>query len=144
MARKMNPRSLSALKAHAIRPGQIKNPLGVNGKNPLTTALTAKGFELLSQTAAGEKVRVALDLGPKANWYDAITERAFRMAIAGDLEAIKEISNRVEGRCRERVELSGPNGGELAVGVKLTSKVLVKTLKEIYGLRGPALVRKRA
>ena len=42
-----------------------------------------------------------------------LAERMFELAIAGDLAAIREIADRVEGKVATRQEFCGPEGGAI-------------------------------
>lgn len=41
----------------------------------------------------------------------AIAEKVYEMAEAGDMQAIKEIADRCDGKAAQSVEVAGPEGG---------------------------------
>lgn len=91
-----NPKSLANLKP--IKPGEIRNPLGISRKRPYTETLQARGAELLRLTADGEAIRKSLNLPEDATCIDGVVCGLLRMALRGDLGAIREIIDRIEGK----------------------------------------------
>jgi hypothetical protein len=59
--------------------------------------------------------KLAMDLKPGASFADAITLVLFAKAVAGDLSAIKEITDRVEGRPGLRDESFGQQASTIRV-----------------------------
>jgi hypothetical protein len=59
---------------------------------------------------------------------DAIAARIILKALKGDAWAIGELMDRTEGKVKEKVELTGENGGPVAVSVAFE-----KNLMKIYG-----------
>src|ERR1700733_10144463 len=97
MPRGKNAKSLANLKL-PIKPGEIRNPLGINRKRPYTERLIEYSEALLSASAFGEKVRKSLKLPKNATCADAVVVGLLRMALNGNLAAIKEIMDRIEGK----------------------------------------------
>jgi len=113
---KVNARSLANLQP--AKPGEIKNPLGINRKNPISDRHAHRAEELLSASPVGEKLRVKMELPTTATWADAYTFRAAVDAASGDVSALREITDRVEGTSSRRLEISTPAGRHLRISVK--------------------------
>jgi hypothetical protein len=94
-------RQLDALKPTQFRPGQSGNAGGRPRKTPITDALRA----LMDQEYSGSEKRFK---GLSNCSVMALT--LFDMAIAGDLRAIQEIADRVEGKVAQRQEWGGVDG----------------------------------
>ncbi len=82
------------LKPYRFQPGQSGNPGGRPKKTPLTDALRA----LLEKAAPGA-------LKDK-DYARAIAEALARRAARGDVSAIREVCDRVEGKPKQAVELA--------------------------------------
>jgi hypothetical protein len=133
MAKRTKPahaNSLAALKAHEIKPGEVRNPQGVNRKQPWSERWAAKGEQLLSATENGEKVRLQFKLGPDATWADAIVERIAVDAVQGDHGPAQSMIDRVEGCAPRRMEISTPAGKHLRITVKYDRKTLRPTTED--------------
>jgi hypothetical protein len=63
-----------------------------------------------------ERQRKELNLWPGATYFDAIAAALVRAAVKGNAEAAREIWARVEGPTPRRIELTGPDGGPIAIG----------------------------
>jgi len=88
-----------------FKPGQSGNPKGRPKKGQalaelLETALKAKGEDGI----------------PKRK---AVIDTLIRLALSGDLDAIKVILDRVDGKVVERLEHSGPEGGDIVFTLQI-------------------------
>lgn len=95
--RKMNPQSLANLRP-PIRPGEVLNPLGINRKKPYTDRMRTRSDELLKASPEGRRILKSSNLGDDATWADAVILELMRKAATGDLPAIKEVIDRIEGK----------------------------------------------
>lgn len=50
---------------------------------------------------------------------DAIADAVVDAAIARDMQAIKEIGDRMDGKPKQQTEISGPDGEAIPVGMKV-------------------------
>ena len=84
------------------KPGQSGNPSGRPAGESFTTIL-----------------RAALEAGHKKapSWRHALVAKAVLMAAAGDLDAMKWIADRTDGKVKDHLELTGEGGGALRVEV---------------------------
>ena len=57
-----------------------------------------------------------------AKWLDVLANRLIEAAADGDVSALKEVGDRVDGKPKATTEVSGPDGGEIPVGVKVSWK----------------------
>ena len=114
MKRKMNAKSLANLKP-PIQKGEVRNPKGINRKRPYTDRMYAHSEELLSASKAGEIKRVSLELPQTATWADASIRELSIKAANGDISAIKEMADRIEGKAPERLEITGPERKEIVI-----------------------------
>lgn len=55
-------------------------------------------------------------------WLDVIANRVVEAAADGDAQAYKEIGDRLDGKPKQTQEVSGPDGGDIPVGVKVSWK----------------------
>lgn len=85
------------------RPGESGNPGGRPGRSPLTDAYRAR----LDQANPQDKHQ------PKRTFAECLAEVMVNRALAGDLNAAIEITDRVEGKSVARTELTGVAGEDL-------------------------------
>ena len=97
--------------------GKSGNPGGRPRKKPVT-----ERYEELMTTPLPDEVRRKLKLEEGATYGDALAYRIFMAAITGKHEAAKEITDRVEGRAPQSMQISGPNGKPLIPKGGLTSR----------------------
>lgn len=64
---------------------------------------------------------------------DALALSQFRAGIKGKTEAAREIADRLEGRARQAVEVSGPDGGSLDV-LFMTNEQLDVRINELLAV----------
>jgi hypothetical protein len=83
-------------------PGQSGNPSGRPKKGLLTDC-----YEALIEQPLPEDLRVGMKLPEGAIWGDAIAMGQARAAIKGKTDAAREIGDRLEGKARQPVEVSG-------------------------------------
>lgn len=63
-----------------------------------------------------QAIKRALSRYSKENWragLDKCADQFVQAAASGDAWALKEIGDRIEGKPRQQMELSGPDGGEI-------------------------------
>lgn len=96
--------------------GRSGNPNGRPKKLPITDA-----------------IREELEKRGKSNVRNdiAIARQLVKMAVAGDLDAIREIADRAEGKSRQRSEISGPEGGPIPFELPGTREELERRLAEL-------------
>lgn len=46
-----------------------------------------------------------------------LADNLLKAAIAGDIQAIKEVGDRIDGKPKAQTEVSGPDGGDIPVGL---------------------------
>lgn len=61
------------------------------------------------------KVLAEKDPATKKKNAEALARKLFQMGMAGNVEAIKELNNRSDGKVKDKVELSGGNGGPVQI-----------------------------
>jgi hypothetical protein len=105
--REPTQRQLDALRPTQFRPGQSGNAGGRPRKTPITDALRS----LMDQEYSGSEKRFK-----GLSNCSVIALTLFDMAIAGDLRAIQEIADRVEGKVAQRQEFCGPDGDPILWG----------------------------
>ena len=102
------------------QPGQSGNPGGWPKSKPLTDELKC----LLSQEAPNAKGRTGASL---------IAEALLKKARKGDVRAIAELANRIEGKPRQAVELAGGVFDGFAVRVEKARKRVIEKTQERSG-----------
>ncbi len=104
------------------KPGQSGNPSGRPKKLHISDALRA---ELEAEGPDG----VAND--------SAIARKLVDMARHGNLEAIREIADRTEGKARQRIEQSGAHEWPLPLEIPLTTEAIELRIREILAKYEP-------
>jgi hypothetical protein len=106
--RKMSPRSLANLKP-PIQPGEIRNPLGVNRKRPITDQYwesSAEPMPLVLIRKFNRKCGAAL-LRPGDTWARGVAIRAhFEAVMQGVMRAARELREAMEGKAPQRLEIT--------------------------------------
>lgn len=89
---------------------------GVIGKN---TAREARDGKTSAKYMRDALRKIACDVDPKLKKKKAeiLAERLWAAAMAGDISAIKEVNDRIDGKSVQGVELTGDEGGPLVVNV---------------------------
>ena len=100
----VNPKSLKNLKP--VKKGEVLNPHGINRKRPYSDRMFQQSEELLAATPTGQKVLEALDLPQEATWADAAVHKLMREAVKGNIAAVREMADRIEGRAPTRLEIT--------------------------------------
>jgi hypothetical protein len=95
--RGINPKSLANLRPRKVGDPPL-NPTGINRKRPFTDRLQVHSEILLGKSEYGEKLRVKLALPQNATWADAAIAELMRRAASGDLQSIREVIDRIEGK----------------------------------------------
>ena len=85
--------------------GVSGNPSGRPKKKPITDRYEAQ-LEVLLPDA----IRLKLKLKKGATYGDAVALRIIQKAITGKHEAAKEVREAIEGKARQLLEHSGPDG----------------------------------
>jgi uncharacterized membrane protein len=140
----VHPNSLKNLEKTKIKKGEVRNPLGINRKTPMTDYYKQRALSKLP-----EKIRKQMNqqLGeevlPKgALWAEANAVRRFVAAVVGKdgTSDSKEIREAIEGRARQRIEVTGAGGEEIKASVeaKMSTGDLLGAIRAIYGLTEPA------
>ena len=106
------------LAQYKFQPGQSGNPAGRPKKLPITDAIRAE-LEHLGKDGVSNDVAIARVL--------------VQLAKSGNMEAIKEISDRTEGNARQRIEAGGGTGLRLRYRLLLTSERPLPANRAITG-----------
>jgi hypothetical protein len=78
---------------------------------PITAA-----FIRVGESKLPEHWRKKLGLRPGATWFDGVAAGVFRAAVGGDVAAARELREAIEGKAPLHVELTGKEGGPIAIG----------------------------
>jgi hypothetical protein len=99
--------------AHRFKPGQSGNPGGRPKKQPVT-----KAYEALAEKKLPEKIRALLVRSgfDGETWAEAWAFGAGVKAAKGDTSALKEITDRLEGKAQQSLKISG--GLDLAAAIR--------------------------
>lgn len=97
-------RQLEALKPTQFQPGQTGNAGGRPKKTPITDELR----RLLDEPYSGSEKRFE-----GLSNVCVLALRLYEIALSGDLKAMQEIADRVEGKVVQRQEFAGPDGGAI-------------------------------
>lgn len=69
--------------------------------------------------AWAEAVKKAIRTKYGTEWDEALAELAAQLvnaAAAGDLQALKEVGDRIDGKPKQQIEASGEGGGPIVIG----------------------------
>jgi len=115
------------------KPGESGNPSGRPRKLPIT-----ERYATIAELPVPDYLLTALKLSEAERreiktYGDALALSQFRAAIKGKTEAAREIADRLEGKARQAVEVSGPEGGPLDVQ-HVTDGELDARIKELWAL----------
>ena len=106
--RKMSPRSLANLKP-PIRPGEVRNPAGINRKRPITDEYwqsSAEPMPLVLIRRFNRKCGAAL-LRPGDTWARGVAIRAqYEAVMQGMMRAARELREAMEGKAPQRLEIT--------------------------------------
>ena len=109
--------------------GRMQNlkpwPKGVSGNpggRPKKTPLADACRELLDKPVPGDR--------SGRSYAEAIAEKLAKKALAGNIPAAREIADRAEGKARQAMEVSGPEGGALDYR-NMTDEELDKRIAEL-------------
>jgi hypothetical protein len=101
------------------QPGQSGNPGGRPKKLPITDALR----ELVEKGAVPRK-RAATLAGQLA-------QQLLRQALRGKMAPLVEVIDRIEGKARQRIEQSGPEGGPIPLELPGTREEIDRRVQEL-------------
>jgi hypothetical protein len=112
-----NPNSLANLKP--AKKGEVRNPVGINSKRPFSDYYFFRAEEVVPEPW---RKRLNKDAGgpliPKgATWGEADSRRLHLEAAKGNVNAIRELADRVEGKAPQRLEITGPVRKEVTLRV---------------------------
>jgi hypothetical protein len=115
----MNQKSPKNLKP-PIKPGEVRNPLGVNKKRPITDMYFASLQEVVPPHLIARFNRSchAKLLRPGDTWARAIAVRAcYEAAMMASIRTMREIRESIEGKAPQRLEITGPERKEITLRV---------------------------
>lgn len=116
-----NPKgNLATLTAPRFEPGRSGNPSGRPRK-----VLTEKLDAYLDQPTPADKRKKK-----KRTHADRIVQTTVRLAERGNVSAIREVFDRVEGKVAQRTELSGPSGAAIPLTLPEVDRRLLELLEK--------------
>lgn len=118
MSKKPSPKPMPENRAASGQfvPGKSGNPAGRPKKLPITDAIR-------QELEKRGRYNLTNDVG--------IARVLVQLALAGDMDAIREIADRSEGKSRQRSEISGPEGGPIPFEMPGTREELEIRLAEL-------------
>jgi hypothetical protein len=102
-----------------FQPGQSGNPGGRPKKLPVTDALR----ELIEMKA--------VPLRKSPTLAGQLAQRLLRLALKGKMAPLVEVIDRIEGKSRQRIEQSGPEGGPISLELPGTREEIDRRIKEL-------------
>ncbi len=98
---------------HKFKKGQSGNP-GGRPKMPWTfMGLYKEELEKVLTTTAGEKLDAK----------QAVAKRLVKMAVEGDINAIKELANRIEGMPKQTTEIEAGEGVNIKLDIRNGTRI---------------------
>jgi hypothetical protein len=107
-----NPKIAEAGRATRFKKGNVP----VSPGRPKRTAVTDAYAKHIGKPLPDD-IRRKLGLPKSATWADAMAVGQIRSAVRGKTDAAREIVDRLEGRARQAVEVSGADGGPIDVTI---------------------------
>ena len=112
----MNEKSLKNLKP--AKPGDVRNPAGVNKKRPITDEYFTVSQEVISPQLIARFNRSChaklLKVGD--TWARAVAVRAHYEAVFNaSIRAMREMREAFEGKAPQRLEITGPERKEITI-----------------------------
>lgn len=101
------------------QPGQSGNPGGRPKKQPITDALR----DLVE--------RATIPLKRPPTLAEQLARQLLRQALKGKMAPIVEVIDRIEGKARQRVEQSGPEGGPIPYELPGTREEVERRVQEL-------------
>ena len=114
-----------ALIPYQWKKGQSGNPEGTKGRKPITEALQELSHSLIPGDPQGR------------TYAQRAAEALYEKAGEGDIPAIKEAADRVDGKVNNT--LSGPDGGPIPVDIEGLSAAIDAILNEVQGKKDEKL-----
>jgi hypothetical protein len=113
----LNPRgTLSNLKPW--KPGQSGNPSGRSRKLPITEALEQIGQQIVpTEIRKILRRKLNVEVKPGSTFAQCIALALISKAIVGDVEAIREFTNRVQGKALQQLEIATPENRDVRLHV---------------------------
>src|SRR5207253_6863743 len=115
------------------KPGQSGNPGGRPKKKPITERYAAN----LEETVP-EAHRISLKLRKGATWADAMTMALLLLAARGNIQAAKEITDRVEGKVAQQAEVTNLDDKPLPIlPIEMDDQAIFKRISAVIGVGLP-------
>jgi hypothetical protein len=129
-----DPRRKGIANLKPIKPGEVRNPTGKNGQEWLTAF---RDYFATWDSVPVRKGRKAVKIeGERA---ELVRRALFMNALAGDTQAQKIITEQLQGRPMQSVEVSGPGGGPIASEQSMTSAERRARLRELRDIAAKRL-----
>lgn len=60
----------------------------------------------------------------KPQKLERLADKVVELGLAGDMQALKEIGDRLDGKSVQQKEIGGPDGGDIPIKMKITKVVV--------------------
>jgi hypothetical protein len=125
-----------------FKKGQSGNAKGRPKKELCMTTQLKEVGEMVLYKSILEKLRAQIPEIPKGiTFARAVAIRVHLMAIGGDMEAVKELHNRVDGKVPENIRMAGDGGGPLKIMYLATEAACAEEWERESGMRVDAATR---
>jgi hypothetical protein len=109
--------------AHRFKPGQSGNPGGRPKRQPITDYLIDQLDQPIPEAMKEKLPAIFVEVyGTEATFGQILAFKLVTQGLKGDMQAAKEILDRVEGKVKQSVAMAGEDGGP--VEFKLTRVVV--------------------
>jgi hypothetical protein len=100
--------------AHKFKPGQSGNPGGRPKKQPITDYLIDQLDRPIPELMREKVPQIFVEVyGSNATFGQLLAFKLITQAVKGDMQAAKEVLDRVEGKVKQSVAMSGDGGGPI-------------------------------
>jgi hypothetical protein len=100
--------------AHRFKPGQSGNPGGRPKKQPITDYLIDQLDQPIPETMKAKLPPIFVEVyGTEATFGQVLAFKLVSQGMKGDMQAAKEILDRVEGKVKQSVAMAGDDGGPI-------------------------------
>ena len=107
-----NARKVENLIPHQFKPGESGNPAGRPKRLPVTDFITEQLEKPIPATMRAQLPALFTEVyGENATFGQMLAYKVIAQAAKGDIQAMNTVLDRVEGKVRQNVGVSGENSG---------------------------------
>jgi hypothetical protein len=107
-----NSGKISNLVPHQFKPGQSGNPGGRPKRQPITDYVIDQLDKPIPESMKAKLPEIFIEVyGKDATFGQMLAFQLIAQAVKGDMQAVKEVLDRVEGKVKQSVAMAGESSG---------------------------------